>query len=275
MRASVGGFTLAAPGGHIMETFLLVLLVVVGPAFISAFCVSLLQRWLRGKTRAGHNDVVVPIFAAVGTIYAVMLGFLVIMVWEDHGSAQDNVAREAANLTSMYRMTNGMNPVERAVMRKHIRNYTRAVIDEEWGKGIVASGKAAPEARRELANIYREFSSMPPETANSSINSEFLAQFSVVTTERNQRTQQARSVVPSLLWIGLITGAIVVVGMSCMLSMEAVLPHMLVTGGLALIIGLLLFIIVVLATPFKGALAIGVESFEHAWTVYDSVDRGS
>src|SRR5271156_6562534 len=92
----------------------------------------LVRRWMRGSVREGHNDVLVPLFLTAGTLYAVLLGFLVIAVWENYESAKDNAAEEASTLTTLYRQTNGMPPSERQEMRILLREYTESVARDEW-----------------------------------------------------------------------------------------------------------------------------------------------
>jgi hypothetical protein len=248
--------------------------VVVAPAILTACLVLLARRFMHARVREGHNDVLVPLFLTAGTIYAVMLGFLVVVVWEAYGDAKLNVAAEASTLTTMYRQTNGMQPDELKAMREHIRAYTEAVVDKEWAIQAKTGG-AAPEARRQIAEIYREFAHMPADIGNSSVNAEFLRQFSVVTAARNKRTLQASEEVPWVLWLGLIGGATIVVAMSCLLYMDMWWPHVVMSGVLALMIGMLLFITIILSKPFQGALALEPGPFEHSLSVYKAVDGGN
>ncbi len=257
-----------------MNTFALGLMVVVAPALLTGLIVLLARQLIHERVREGHNDVLVPLFLTAGTIYAVMLGFLVVVVWEAYGDAKENVALEASTLTTMYRQTNGMQADEIKAMREHIRAYTEAVVGKEWAIQAKTGG-AAPEARRQIANIYREYAHMPADVANSSINREFLSQFSLVTAARNKRTLQAGEEVPWVLWFGLIGGATIVVAMSCMLYMDIWWPHVVMSGVLALMIGMLLFITIILSKPFQGALALEPGPFEHSLSVYKAVDGGN
>ena len=257
-----------------MDTLFLGLLIVVVPAVLSGLCVLLARRFLHERVREGHNDVLVPLFLTAGTIYAVMLGFLVVVVWEAYGDAKGNVAVEASTLTTMYRMTNGMDAQELKDMREHLRAYAEAVVGKEWDIQAKTGG-AAPEARKQIAAIYREFSHMPGDTGNSSINREFLQQMSVVTAARNKRTLQAGESVPWVLWLGLIGGATIVIAMSCILYMDTWWPHVVMSGVLTLLIGMLLFITVILAKPFQGALSLKPEPFEHSLSVFKAVDGGN
>jgi hypothetical protein len=256
-----------------LNTIVLALLVVALPALLAAAAIWVMRNFLHGKVREGHNDVMVPMFLTAGTIYAVMLGFLVVVVWEAYGDAKGNVGTEASTLTTMYRMTNGMEPGEMKTMREHIREYTEAVVKKEWAIQAKTGG-AAPEARAQVAAIYREFATMPRATEGSSINGEFLRQFSDVTAARNKRTLQASETVPWILWLGLIGGATIVIVMSGFIYMDVRWPHMIGAAVLTIMITMLLFVTIILSKPFRGALALQPEPFEHSLSVYKAVDGG-
>jgi hypothetical protein len=260
-------------GSRRMSTFLLALIVVIAPAVLAGACVLAARRFLHDKVREGHNDVLVPIFLTAGTIYAVMLGFLVVVVWEAYGDAKENVAIEAASLTTMYRLTAGMDAAEMPKMREHIRAYTEAVIEKEW-EIQAETGGAASEARHEITGMAREFSTMDAATRDTAINRQFLAEYSVVAAARDKRRLEAGEDVPWILWLGLVGGATIVIAMSWILYMDLWWPHVVMSGVLALMIGILLFITVVLGKPFQGALALEAGPFEHALSVYKAVDGG-
>ena len=93
-------------------------------------------------------------------------------------------------------------------------------------------------------------------------------------SDRNKRTLQSTEELPWVLWLGLILGGLVVVVMTSFLYMEGAGPHAAVSSLLAVMIGVLLFITLVLDHPFRGDLGIKPEPFDHALTVYTSLDQG-
>ena len=243
-------------------------------AFYAVVGVALVRRFLHGRIREGHNDVLVPLFLTAGTLYAVLLGFLVIAVWENYGEAKANAAEEASTLATLYRQTNGMHSTEQHEMRGLLREYAEAVAGDEW-QIQAATGGASPKARKALADIYRSFGSMPREDASSSISVEFLQTLRTVASDRNRRTLQASEGLPAVLWFGILLGGAIVIGMSFLLYMDVTWPHMLACGLMATLIGTLLFITMLLNRPFSGPLALSPESFEHSVSVFASVDKGN
>ncbi len=250
-------------------------------AVILVLCIALyagliwcVRRLVKRHVFEGHNDVLAPLFLTAGTLYAVLLAFLVIAVWESHGAAQDNAAEEASTLATMYRQTAGMPAGEQREMRAMLREYTEAVVTDEWPIQA-ASGGASPKARAVVAQIYRSYGALPRSEQTSPVSVEFLHTFSTVTADRNRRTLQANEQLPGILWAGLLIGATIVLAMTFLLYMEKFWLHFLMSGLSAILIVTLLLITFLLNQPFKGPLALDADSFEHSLGVFNSVDKGS
>jgi predicted negative regulator of RcsB-dependent stress response len=64
---------------------------------------------------------------SVSLVYGALLGFTIVVGWEQFSSAEANVSHEASTLTTMYRQTVGMPVQEQTRMRQLLRNYTTAV----------------------------------------------------------------------------------------------------------------------------------------------------
>ena len=256
-----------------MELALLTILIVGITVIYAYFGVRIGRRLIKSRVREGHNDVLVPIFLTAGTLYAVLLAFIVIAVWETYTDAGHNAAEEASTLTTLYRQTNGMAPTEQHHIRDILRAYTEDVIRNEWPIQAKTGG-ASPGARKGIADLYRAYATMPAKTANLPINVEFLATLRTVAADRNKRTLQANEHLPSVIWFIMIFGATVVVGMSFILYMDEEVPHAFATAVMASLIGTMLLITFVLDKPFNGPLAISADSFEHSLGVYHSVDMG-
>jgi hypothetical protein len=254
--------------------FLILAIVVVVLAALYVLGHYLVRRLTARHVAEGHNDVLVPLFLTAGTLYAVLLAFLVIAVWETYTAAKDNVAEEASTLATMYRQTAGMPTDEQRKMRAVLREYAEAVIKDEWSIQAQTGG-ASPKARHSVAGLYRTFGALKLAEATSPISIEFLHTFSTVAADRNRRTLQANEQLPIILWLGLLVGAVIVVTMSFFLYMETPWPHVVMSGLMSLLIVTLLVMMLLLNQPFKGPLALSPDSFEHSLGVFDSVDKGN
>jgi hypothetical protein len=138
----------------------LILLSLAGTVLVTALAVAFSRRGIRHHVAEGHNDVLVPIFLTAGTIYAVFLAFLVVAVWESYDAAHANVADEASALGTLYRESAGMDAAPAGELRGLIKEYTEAVIHDEWSIQA-ATGGASPKARTAGLDMFRLFRQMP------------------------------------------------------------------------------------------------------------------
>jgi hypothetical protein len=257
-----------------MTAFLIPILVVLGAVGFAAIGVLIARRVVAPQVAEGHNDVLVPIFLTAGTIYAVFLAFLVVAVWESYDAAHDNAAEEASTLTTLYRASTGMEKTSGDEMRLLIRDYTEAVIHDEWPVQA-ASGVASPKARAAALGMYRLFGHIPPNVrqSDSAIDQAALQLIAQIQTDRNRRTLQAGESLPSIMWLASIGSGVLVLLLSFFLYMDRAWPHAMAVGVMAAMFALLLLITFVLSRPFVGPMALQPEAFEHSLSVYDTVDK--
>ena len=64
--------------------------------------------------------------------HAVFLAFLTVAVWQSYDAARANVAEEASALATLYRASTGMDLRAGTELRRLLRAYTGAVIEDEW-----------------------------------------------------------------------------------------------------------------------------------------------
>lgn len=251
-------------------------ILVIGAAVAFAVVGTLIgRRLVRNNMAAFHNEVVISLFAAAGVVYAVLLGFLVVVVWESYDSAHRNLADEAATLVPLYRLTYGMEAVEGKEFRGLIRAYADAVIHDEWptlGSSVAGSQKA----RKAIGDIDRIFARIDAQTKqhDALIDAEFLRTKSQVVADRNERLIKASDSIPRVMWLGAIGGGFIVMVMSFFMYMERVWPHVLMSGLMGSLIGLLLFMMLSLSNPFTGPLALSPKHFQFAVQVMDDDDNG-
>lgn len=249
--------------------------IVIGLSLVYAAAGVLIgRRLMRGSVAEGHNDVLAPTFATAGVIYAVLLGLLVVAAWQSYQDAKHNIENEATSLTTLYRLTGGMlHPEERSTMRGAIRDYTKAVIEQEWVTQATTE-KPSDLARSAMGTIYRTFSLMQTTESGSHVNGEFLTTLSTIVLDRNRRAVQASERLGGAMWLGLMLGGAIVVGMTFVLCMQRGWPHVLVSCALAGLIGTLLFVTILIDRPFAGPLALDPTPFSYDLNLYDSVDHG-
>ncbi|MCI4675262.1 bestrophin-like domain [Candidatus Mycolicibacterium alkanivorans] len=221
----------------------------------------------------GHNAALSPFLTCVGLVYGALLGFTIVVAWEQFSSAEANVANEASTLTTMYRQTVGMPLPEQTQMRDLVRKYATAVEGPEWHQQDDAG--TTHTARAALTDMYRVLGGAQSSVAASPIGQEFLGQLTVLASDRNQRILDGQPRIPGLLWTGLLFGGVVVVGLGGFMRLESTRGHLALLSAVAVLLGLLLFIVYWLDHPFGNQLGVTSAPFEHSLSVFDAIDRGT
>ncbi len=83
------------------------------------------------ETLEAQHEVAGFLIAVVGVIYAVLLAFVVIIVWEQYVSAENAVGDEAAAVGSLYRDGVALGAQGRQ-LRAAVNEYAVSVVDVEW-----------------------------------------------------------------------------------------------------------------------------------------------
>src|SRR5438309_12060450 len=115
-----------------IPAWLLFILIVGGSVGLTWAGTVLLRRRTTAPTVERHNEVAGFIFATVGVLYAVLLAFTVIIVWEQYLSAESAVSQEAATLITVARDASSFPEPARGQVYDQLRAYAHFVIHEEW-----------------------------------------------------------------------------------------------------------------------------------------------
>lgn len=207
-------------------------------------------------------------------VYGALLGFTIVVAWEQFSSAETNVSNEASTIVTMYRQTVGMPPSEQTQMRTLLRTYADAVEGPEWDYSLL-SGAGTETARDALNEMYAVLGNQTSTVASNPITQEFLDQLTTLASQRNQRILDATPRIPGLLWTGLLFGGVIQLGIGGFMRLGSARSHLCLLSAVAILLGLLLFVVFWLDHPFGNELGVTPASFEQSLTVFDSIDRGT
>lgn len=255
------------------------MLIIGGLAFLSVVCVLGSRRLMHGKVREGHNDVCVPAFLNAGVLYAVLLGFMVVAVWESYDAAKATVSSESSAMIPLYRAACNLPEPAGGIIRKMVRSYIEAVVTDEWP--VQASeGKSSLKANEKMGSLFRTLGTKA--ILSDEVKKDYSLSVNVLTAQvqslsslRNKRTIQASEGIPLVMWIVISAGAVIVIFLNSVIYMERGVPHVITAGALGALMGMLLNACLLLSHPFSGPMAITPESFEATLHTLDSIDKGN
>ncbi|MGY1692341.1 bestrophin-like domain [Geodermatophilus sp. SYSU D01105] len=237
-----------------------VLLVLVLPALVLLVQWGIRRRW-PAMAEGQHNDVVGFIIAVVGVIYAVLLGFVVIVTWEAFNEAESIVGQEASTLRSMYRESAAFPPESREQVHDLVRQYAAEVVEAEW-PAMAEAEPGDPRVGDVLDEMALVISSVPVTTpAQQEFVGAETQRLSELVALRSQRLDFADRGIPGVLWTALVVGGVVTVGFALLFGLQRAVLHSLMVGSLAALVGVLFFVTLMINYPFAGDVAVEPEPF--------------
>ena len=146
---------------------------------------------LEGLT--SNNEIAGFKFATVGVIYAVLLAFAVIIVWEKFNDAETAVLQEAGAAATLYRLAAGPDR-EAVTTRAALSNYLKLAIEREWP--LMAKTKESREVTQALNDLYAStMYLMDSQPRQPQIFGEMFRQLDAVTQARRSRLHHSTGTV--------------------------------------------------------------------------------
>ncbi|MFR9725516.1 hypothetical protein ACL02R_19425 [Streptomyces sp. MS19] len=199
-------------------------------------------------------DVIEYMTMMLGVVYAIVLGLAIAGVWEARGEAEAWVQQEAQALHEMDERAAVFPPDVRDAIRADIHAYVAYASGDEWGE-LREEGQLTPEGDRLLGDLRATVTDREPETVREVESYQGLIdQAATVADARSGRVQAAEPTMPVEVWIGLLTGAAVVVGMVFALQIQRSARELVLAGLFSAMIAFLLFLVWHFDAPYARAL---------------------
>jgi hypothetical protein len=243
------------------------LLIVAFAILIAVGGLVFVQRLYPIDRRQQHNDVAGFIYAVLGVAYAVLLGLMLIAVWEKWEAAEAIATDEANELAGIFVFAHALPPPEGRHVQELVRSYDKVVIEEEWT--LMAQGRSSPEAWDTLDELRGAILGLQPPTDTKEIGydemryNETLEQLHDLGNARRERLLAAQQGLPPILWVVLILGGVITIGFTYLFGLQNTLVHLLMVAALALVISMSLFTVAALDYPFRGDIHIHPSAYEN------------
>ena len=246
----------------------LILAVMVVPTALAVGLQVLVRRWVGVDRLILNNEVAGFIFAAIGVVYAVLLAFVVIAVWEKFSEGQTSVARESAAAAALFRYAEGTEQ-EAAKLHDGLVDYLKLTIERDWP--AMAADSEDAETTRALEALYRAAMALNRTGTRSIADmSEVFTQLDNLTLARSVRLHLSTGLVPDVIWIALFAGAGLTVYFALFFGSPNALALLGMTTILSILLTLGLVVIISLDHPFSGPVHISPESLERVLAIAPS-----
>jgi hypothetical protein len=218
---------------------------------------TLVRRCVNLEKLTTNNEIAGFKFATVGVLYAVLLAFAVIVVWEKFSAAEATAAQEAAGATTIYRLSAGLGDQPGAAVRDALSKYVNAAITHDWPAMEHRRPKEYRVTRMALDAVYTTLLSVQPSTPReAAILTEILRQLDAITGARLARIIAADGIVPEVIWPVLFGGGVLTIAFTFFFGTKNLMAQTVMTAMLSLLIFSELLIIIAVDYPFTGPIRV-------------------
>jgi hypothetical protein len=239
---------------------LLVLVVLFMVAFACGMQI-LIHSHFKDEDFVEHNEVAGFIIAVVGTLYAVVLGFITVVTWQGYNDTRERVALEASSVTDAWHAAVGLPPPVRKTLRKDMLMYATEMANVEWRK--MREGSFSPVGDELIMDATNIVGTAPiADRSAQNAQAETLRLLSELHDSRSRRLEANFDGLSWLEWTVLAIGAITVLALCWLFGVRRSAAHLIMTGSVAVIVATLFVLVFELQAPFRSDVGIS----NGAWT---------
>ncbi|HVB37886.1 MAG TPA: DUF4239 domain-containing protein [Vicinamibacterales bacterium] len=219
------------------------------------------RRTLSMERLKRSHDLTVFCGTIAGTIYAVILAFILFAAWNDFTSAQTVVTDETVALANLAYVGRGLPVAIRGPFEADTIEYARLVINDEWPQ--MANGGSSHRVRRVLMDMgLLVLKARSEPDADTLVLDHTITGLAQLQAMRQTRLLQSQSALPAILWLVLIAGAVVTLVFSLLIATGDFAMHAVHTVLLAALLALVLVAIQDIKSPFQGVVHVDASEMQ-------------
>jgi hypothetical protein len=224
----------------------------------------LFHRLVDVNMRHKDTETVGLTYAIVAVVYAVLIAFIVVDVFETYAKGDEIATAEANKLSNLMLDSAGLPPQMAESVRADLDKYIDTVVQKEWPSQ--QAGKL-DEAVFEpgwmvLGHLSTQLAVFEPATMGQNVNKgEMLHVMNDLIKARRSRIVAAGEHLPTVVWQILLLAGAVAVGYTYLFGAHSFRIHMAITGLISATIALVFVLIIALDYPFRGEVSVGDEAF--------------
>lgn len=253
---------------------IVVLVVAIAVAVGIACGLQEIVRRRYGEAEVEHNEIAGHMLGVVGTLYAVVLGFMTVVVWQQYDATIERVALETASVADVWHSAVALPPAQRTELRKQMLAYAKTNEDDDWP--LMRVGKSNPLGDVLIMNATGVAGTFVPKNEAQSNAQQSLMRMLADLHDARQRRQVANTLRFSWFeWLMLDVGALVVLGICTLFRVGNVTVHRVMTSAVAVMIATMFVLIFELQFPFRSDMRIPAARWTALIEHIQSMDAGA
>jgi hypothetical protein len=216
------------------------------------------------RMRQKDTETVGLTYAIVAVVYAVLIAFIVVDVFETFAKGDEIATAEANKLSNLMLDSAGLPPLVAEPARADLEKYIDIVVKSEWPSqqaGKLNDAVFEP-GWTVLAQLSTKLAVFEPATMGQNVNKgEMLRAMNDLIRARRSRILAAGEHLPAVVWQILLLAGAVAVGYTYLFGAHSFRIHLAITGLIAATISLVFVLIIALDYPFRGEVSVSDDAF--------------
>lgn len=229
------------------------LIIIVASTALAVAAMLVARHFAPEGSRFTDSDRAAGVFGVIGTAFAILLGFVVLLAFDSYSHAKTTAATEATAVADSFQTASLFPAAERDDLEGALICYARAVIHQGWP----AMRNAQPSSGVEVWTYRLERVADALHLQGTKQDDAFAALLSNRDTReeaRRERVGAAGHTVPTIMWVLLVLACVApLLFLLCFADPgEPALVQSLLMGAVAALIAAAMLAVLVLDSPFSG-----------------------
>lgn len=239
-----------------------------------------LRHRLVGRHETSHHEALDAIFSAVSSLYAILLGLILVAAWQNFQEAEHEQIDEAHHLVTLFRLSAALTEPTGRQIRGDLYRYTQSTVDEEWSrmdalfKETAGQSAGLPDTFGYYNDLwsrylgYKAQDTRDQTALDHSMNE--LIQFS---EDRRERLLDAKPYLPPDVWRLLFAGAVLVMVMAALFTVGRSGLFAVTSFALGASIALELAVVLSVDHPYAGQTVVEPNALRNSVHVMEHLAR--
>jgi hypothetical protein len=248
-------------------TYLLAFAMFMGSAIVAVLGLLAARKWLNLERLRSHHEVSGYLIAVGGTLYAVLLGLIVVDAMGQGQKARGLVERETNSIADVYILSANLPSPKRDKVRTLCKEYADQVLSTEWQQ--MSCGSYCTVSQGLALGLMTELMNFEPRSENDkALYPKMVEEASDFWQNRQARIKEAERGIPTLELIALLLGAVLMIVWTYLFGSEHFALQVSMTAMIAMLISLNFILLFLFAYPFRGDFSIKSDSFTTLQAVF-------
>ena len=237
---------------------------------LANLAVVLVRKLLKHGALREYHEVTDPLLAVVGTLFAILLGFMVASAMGRYDAARVNIQAEAGACGDIFRLARGLPEPTKAKLLHDCFTYSNAVIEEEWK--LMEQRKTSDAAWNAYGDIWLDATQFEPKTQKEgNIHQIVLEALTRLGDGRRTRAAQLTYYLPTPLWIVIFVGASAIICFTLFFDVDSLKFQIAMESIVVIVLSLNIYLLAAFDDPFSGDVRLSSAPFEVNRTMFQSI----